>query len=111
MNDLDCRDETRRQVIRDQRHNGVDYLVMERQTLATNPVKPSHLLRQGRPLPKKLSQDQVRTLRSQELDSPPWRERRTRLRASHSTGRKGEPMKLDQHDDSQPDLRLSHWSR
>ncbi len=42
-----------------------DSLVMERQTLATNPVKPSHLLRQGRPLPKKLSQDQVRTLFSQ----------------------------------------------
>ena len=42
-----------------------DYLVMERQTLATNPVKPSHLLRQGRPLPKKLSQDQVRILFTQ----------------------------------------------
>jgi site-specific recombinase XerD len=42
-----------------------DYLVMERQTLATHPVKPSHLLRQGRPLPKKLSQDQVRTLFTQ----------------------------------------------
>src|SRR5438132_1887505 len=42
-----------------------EYLVMERQTLATNPVKPSHLLRQGRPLPKKLSQDQVRTLFTQ----------------------------------------------
>jgi integrase/recombinase XerD len=42
-----------------------DYLVMERQTLATNPVKPSHLLRQGRPLPQKLSQDQVRTLFTQ----------------------------------------------
>jgi hypothetical protein len=40
-------------------------LVMERQTLVTNPVKPSHLLRQGRPLPKKLSQDQVRTLFTQ----------------------------------------------
>jgi site-specific recombinase XerD len=42
-----------------------DYLVMERQTLATNPVKPSHLLRQGRPLPKQLSQDQVRLLFTQ----------------------------------------------
>jgi site-specific recombinase XerD len=42
-----------------------DYLVMERQTLVTNPVKPSHLLRQGRPLPKKLSQDQVRLLFAQ----------------------------------------------
>ena len=39
-----------------------DYLVMERQTLAMNPVKPSHFLRRGRPLPKHLSQDQVRTL-------------------------------------------------
>jgi site-specific recombinase XerD len=35
---------------------------MERQTLASNPVKPSHFLRRGRPLPKQLSQDQVRTL-------------------------------------------------
>jgi site-specific recombinase XerD len=42
-----------------------DYLVMERQTLVTNPVKPSHLLRQGRPLPKQLSQDQVRLLFAQ----------------------------------------------
>ena len=39
-----------------------EYLVMEEQTLATNPVKPSHFLRRGRPLPKHLSQDQVRTL-------------------------------------------------
>jgi site-specific recombinase XerD len=39
-----------------------EYLVMERQTLASNPVKPSHFLRRGRPLPKQLSQDQVRTL-------------------------------------------------
>jgi len=38
------------------------YLVMEQQTLASNPVKPSHFLRRGRPLPKQLSQDQVRTL-------------------------------------------------
>jgi site-specific recombinase XerD len=42
-----------------------EYLVMERQTLATNPVKPSHFLRQGRPLPKKLSQDHVRHLFAQ----------------------------------------------
>ncbi len=42
-----------------------DSLVMERQTLATKPVKPSHLLRQGRPLPQKRSQDQVRTLVTQ----------------------------------------------
>jgi len=39
-----------------------EYLVMERQTLASNPVKPSHVLRRGRPLPKQLSQDQVRML-------------------------------------------------
>jgi len=39
-----------------------EYLVMEAQTLAINPVKPSHFLRRGRPLPKHLSQDQVRTL-------------------------------------------------
>jgi len=42
-----------------------EYLVMERQALTTNPVKPSHFLRQGRPLPKKLSQAQVRTLFAQ----------------------------------------------
>ncbi len=42
-----------------------EYLVMERQALATNPVKPSHFLRQGRPLPKQLSQEQVRTLFAQ----------------------------------------------
>ncbi len=42
-----------------------EYLVIERQALAINPVKPSHFLRQGRPLPKKLSQDQVRTLFAQ----------------------------------------------
>src|SRR4030095_11864402 len=39
-----------------------EYLVLERQALAINPVKPSHFLRQGRPLPKKLSHDHVRTL-------------------------------------------------
>lgn len=42
-----------------------DSLVMEHQTLAMNPVKPSHFLRRGRPLPKQLSQDQVRTLLAQ----------------------------------------------
>jgi len=42
-----------------------EYLVIERQVLAINPVKPSHFLRQGRPLPKQLSQDQVRTLFAQ----------------------------------------------
>jgi len=42
-----------------------EYLVMERQALASNPVKPSHFLRRGRPLPKQLSQDEVRTLFAQ----------------------------------------------
>ncbi len=42
-----------------------DYLVSEDRTLAINPVKPSHFLRRGRPLPKQLSQDQVRTLFAQ----------------------------------------------
>jgi site-specific recombinase XerD len=42
-----------------------EYLVLERQVLAINPVKPSHFLRQGRPLPKQLSQDQVRALFAQ----------------------------------------------
>jgi site-specific recombinase XerD len=41
------------------------YVVMERQALTINPVKPSHFLRQGRPLPKKLSQDHVGTLFAQ----------------------------------------------
>jgi len=39
-----------------------DYLVMEAQRLASNPVKPSPCLRRGRPLPKPLAQDQVRAL-------------------------------------------------
>ena len=39
-----------------------DYLVMERQVLAHNPVKPSHFLRRGRPLPKQLSHEQVHAL-------------------------------------------------
>src|SRR5713226_1696560 len=42
-----------------------EYLVMEAQSLAINPVKPSHFLRRGRPLPKHLSQDQVRALFAQ----------------------------------------------
>jgi site-specific recombinase XerD len=42
-----------------------DYLVMERQSLAGNPVKPSHFLRRGRPLPKKLGQSQVEQLFAQ----------------------------------------------
>jgi site-specific recombinase XerD len=39
-----------------------DYLFIERQMLKTNPVKPSHFQRLGRPLPKKLSQEQVKAL-------------------------------------------------
>ena len=42
-----------------------EYLVMEDQTCARNPVKPSHFLRRGRPLPKPLAQDQVRALFAQ----------------------------------------------
>jgi site-specific recombinase XerD len=38
------------------------YLATERQTLGINPVKPSHFLRLGRPLPKTLSQEHVRRL-------------------------------------------------
>ena len=47
------------------KHSKMDYLVLERQTLTINPIKPGHFLRQGRPLPKKLSQDQVGTLLAQ----------------------------------------------
>jgi site-specific recombinase XerD len=39
-----------------------EYLVMEDHSLASNPVKPSHFLRRGRPLPKPLVQDHVRSL-------------------------------------------------
>ncbi|MFP5264048.1 MAG: tyrosine-type recombinase/integrase [Blastocatellia bacterium] len=39
-----------------------DYLVIEQEKLPTNPVKPSHFPRQGRPLPKKLTEEQVRRL-------------------------------------------------
>jgi site-specific recombinase XerD len=42
-----------------------EYLVMEEHSLASNPVKPSHFLRRGRPLPKSLAQDHVRTLFAQ----------------------------------------------
>src|SRR4029434_5052718 len=35
-----------------------EYLVIERQALAINPVKPSHFLRQWRPPPQKRCQDQ-----------------------------------------------------
>ena len=38
------------------------YLATERQTLGINPVKPSHFLRLGRPLPKTLSQEHVHRL-------------------------------------------------
>jgi site-specific recombinase XerD len=39
-----------------------EYLATERQTLGINPVKPSHFLRRGRPLPKALSSEHVRRL-------------------------------------------------
>jgi site-specific recombinase XerD len=39
-----------------------DYLVVETERLPANPVKPSHFLKQGRPLPKKLSGQQVKQL-------------------------------------------------
>src|SRR5262245_14173787 len=42
-----------------------NYLVIERQALGINPVKPSHFLRRGRPLPKKLSQEQIKQLFAQ----------------------------------------------
>lgn len=42
-----------------------DYLATQRQTLGINPVKPSHFLRRGHPLPKTLSPDQVRRLFAQ----------------------------------------------
>ncbi len=42
-----------------------DYLVIEQQVLSINPVKPSQFLRRGRPLPKKLSQEQVKQLFAQ----------------------------------------------
>ena len=46
-----------------------DYLVTERQEIGINPVKPSHFLRVGRPLPKKLSQEQVKQLFTQ-IENP-----------------------------------------
>lgn len=42
-----------------------EYLATDRQTLGINPVKPSHFLRRGRPLPKTLSQEHVRRLFAQ----------------------------------------------
>ena len=50
-------------------HHFFDYLATQRQTLGINPVKPSHFLRRGHPLPKALSQDQVRRLFAQ-MTSP-----------------------------------------
>jgi site-specific recombinase XerD len=41
-----------------------DYLVEQRRVMG-NPVKPSHMVRRGRPLPKVLSQDQVQQLFAQ----------------------------------------------
>jgi site-specific recombinase XerD len=46
-----------------------DYLVIDRQDLKINPVKPSHFLRRGHPLPKKLSQEQVKQLFAQ-IENP-----------------------------------------
>jgi integrase/recombinase XerC len=46
-----------------------DYLAEESPWQAANPVKPSHFLRLGRPLPKKLSREQVRQL-FVEIDNP-----------------------------------------
>jgi len=42
-----------------------DFLVIEQERLQSNPIKPSHRLRQGRPLPKKLSSAQVTGLFAQ----------------------------------------------
>jgi site-specific recombinase XerD len=42
-----------------------DFLVIEQECLPSNPIKPSHYLRQGRPLPKKLSQAQITRLFTQ----------------------------------------------
>jgi integrase/recombinase XerC len=42
-----------------------EYLATDRQALGSNPVKPSHFLRRGRPLPKGLSTEQVRRLFAQ----------------------------------------------
>jgi site-specific recombinase XerD len=39
-----------------------DFLVIEQEKLSVNPIKPSHYLKKGRPLPKKLTQDQVKEL-------------------------------------------------
>lgn len=39
-----------------------DFLVVEREQLPGNPLKPSHYLRLGKPLPKKLTEEQVTQL-------------------------------------------------
>ncbi len=46
-----------------------DFLVVEQETILTNPIKPSHYLRQGQPLPKKLTPAQVRQFFAQITDS------------------------------------------
>jgi site-specific recombinase XerD len=46
-----------------------EYLATERQTLGINPIKPSHFLRRGRPLPKALAPEHVRRLFAQ-ITSP-----------------------------------------
>lgn len=42
-----------------------DFLVVEREQLPGNPLKPSHYLRLGKPLPRKLTQEQVTRLFAQ----------------------------------------------
>jgi site-specific recombinase XerD len=39
-----------------------EYLVVEQEQLAINPIKPSHFLKRGRALPKKLTQEQIHSL-------------------------------------------------
>jgi len=46
-----------------------DYLAEEREWPSINPVKPSHFLRLGRPLPKKLTREQVANLFAK-IDNP-----------------------------------------
>jgi integrase/recombinase XerC len=82
-------------------------LVMEQQTLAMHPVKPSHCLRRGRPLPQQRSQDQVRTLFAQ--IGPPWDHAlcwlmlRCGLRVSEVAR-----LRLHDLDWTQPSLRVDH---
>ena len=42
-----------------------EFLLLEGEAEVISPVKPSHFLRQGRPLPKKLSNEEVRRLFAQ----------------------------------------------